>query len=92
MKRKVCCLFDSKLGTFRQPFLVEKIGEAERALEYWANDPKSDLYRYPDEYSLYEIGKFDVDKGIMENLGQHRLIGVARQYRKPAPEQVSLVQ
>lgn len=59
MKLKVFSVFDSKVGAYMAPFFMRSSGEAIRAMINTARDTQSQFFKFPDDYTLFEIGSFD---------------------------------
>jgi len=68
-------IFDSKAGFWMPPMAFRSRGEALRSFMAVANDKSSQIGMHPGDYTLFHIGSFDEDKGILmpasvlENLG-----------------------
>lgn len=63
MLRKAYSIYDSKTGVYSTPFYALTKGEAIRSFTDSCNDNKTMLFRYPDDYTLFEVGEFDDLKG-----------------------------
>lgn len=50
---------DSKGDLYGQPFFQKTPGEAERSFKTLINDEKSMPSKYPEDFDLYQLGKFD---------------------------------
>lgn len=59
MRYKMFTIYDSKVEAFCPPFFHAHNGDALREFEEMANDPKSKICNYAQDYSLFEIGSFD---------------------------------
>lgn len=68
MKNKMFTIYDSKAELFLQPFCYKTEGQAIRGFSETINDPQSQIFKYPDDYTLYEIGVFDDDTGTVESI------------------------
>lgn len=87
-KLKMFCVFDSKIGEYMQPFFATHSGEALRGWEQLVNDGKSNLFQYPEDFSLFEIGTFDTEKAVFQSLNTPHSLATAISYkRKPKPEE-----
>lgn len=67
---------DSKAEAFIQPFFLPNVPMALRIFEGACNDPQSNFKKYPGDFTLFEIGIFDCDKGTLiphENAVNHGL-------------------
>lgn len=72
-------LVDTKANIFNKPFIDESVASAMRGFEILVNDPKSTLVnQFPDDYSLYLIGSFSKETGLLiskiDNLGSGRTV------------------
>lgn len=54
---------DNKIEHFMTPFWTTGVVDALRSLSVAANNPDSNLNRFPDEYSLYSLCKMDETTG-----------------------------
>lgn len=79
MIKKVFAIRDSKAGMYNQPFHMNLVGEAERALHRLVNDDKSTISQYPEDFDLFEIGEFDDQSGLYQCLDTPRHILKAAQ-------------
>ncbi len=61
-------VFDSKAEAFLRPFFTETVGLATRAISDAANDTTSEMHRHAEDYTLFQVGHFDQDKGVLEPL------------------------
>lgn len=68
MELRVYSIRDSKAEVFNVPFYKKTHGEAERDFATLVNDEKSMLAKYPDDYDLYFLGKYDDCTGKLDSL------------------------
>lgn len=59
MIKDIFVVRDTKVGAFATPFYLENISVAMRAFAHAANDPTTDVGRYPSDFSLYHLGTYD---------------------------------
>lgn len=59
---------DSKAEVFYTPFFSKTHGEAERNFRQAVNDEKTTLNKYPEDFDLYYLGKYDDNTGKLESL------------------------
>lgn len=59
-------LLDTKAGAFGVPFFVAHEAIARRMVSDLVNDPQSSVHRYPEDFSLYRVGSFDVSAGTLK--------------------------
>lgn len=79
---KVLTVYDSKAEAFLPPFYMRTTAEALRAFESTCNDPESNMSRYPEDYTLFEIGEWDDNKGQVSMYEAHKSLGLAIEYKK----------
>ena len=65
MVTKVFSIYDSKAQMFNVPFFMNNNAMAVRTFVDLVNDPKTNVSRHPEDYSLFEIGTFDDSKGVI---------------------------
>lgn len=63
---KLFTIHDNKAETFLPPISFRNKGEAIRAFETTVRDPKTQFHAYPADYTLIQIGSYNVDSGIIE--------------------------
>jgi len=68
MKWTICSVRDSASGLFGRPIFVAALGQAVRGFSDQVNDPAKDqdLARHPEDFELFELGKFDDVEGVFE--------------------------
>lgn len=62
MIRDMFSVFDFGSKVFCTPFFSENISTAVRAFRHAANDPQSEISKYPSDFALYHFGTFDDTK------------------------------
>lgn len=65
MKKLLYSVRDIKAEAFGAPILVDNIGIAMRQWCDAVNNPELPLIKHPEDYALYRIGEFDLEKGII---------------------------
>lgn len=63
MKLKMFTIYDHQTRVYFSPLMLRSIGEAVRGFTELANDLSSNIGKYPDVFSLYELGEFDDESG-----------------------------
>lgn len=88
MQLKIFSIRDAKGETYNTPFFQKTHGEAERTFRELANDEKSMICKYPDDFDLYCVGEFDTETGNIISLPtpQHLIKGVNVKRPINAPE------
>lgn len=63
MQQKMYSIRDSKADIYHIPFFKNTHGEAERDFSQIANDEKSTISKYPEDFDLYYVGEYDTSTG-----------------------------
>lgn len=79
---KMFSIYDAKAEAFSQPFFVPTKGLAIRSFTDAANDPKTNIHLYPEDYTLFELGEFDDAKALFVPLSTPNPIGLAIEFKK----------
>lgn len=84
MKIKIYSIYDSKAQAFNSPFYARSKGEAIRNFQHMANEDKPDnmVWHYPEDYSLFELGDFDSEKGLLIPYKDSVALGKAIEFRR----------
>lgn len=84
-KTFVFAVYDSKVGLFASPFHMRSRGEALRGFQTVANDPSTDICKFADDFSLFELASYDDDTGVFTNNPAPVSLGLALQYKNSTP-------
>jgi len=66
MKLKIFVIHDSKAEAYIQPFFQSTYGLAERMFTDEANNPESNICKHSEDFTLFYLGEFDQETGLME--------------------------
>lgn len=66
MKLNIYAIFDSATNAYMQPFPMQSDGQALRAFTDLAVRADHDIGQHPEDYSLWRVGSFDDNEGLME--------------------------
>ena len=58
-------IFDKKAMYHRSQFFMRSDAEAVRQLHLAANDSRSDIAMFPDDFALYCLGEFNINDGVI---------------------------
>ena len=83
-------VFDTKLAAFGTPFYMPKENVAIRTFNDLTNDPKSSIYKHPEDYTLYLLGNFNDETGLVESQKPHPMLNAAGLSKKD--QQINLQQ
>ncbi|AXL15275.1 nonstructural protein [Microviridae sp.] len=67
MKHYIFSIYDSKAEAYLPPFFLHQMAMARRAFHDAVNNPESQINKHPADYTLFQIGTFDDDDGIIES-------------------------
>ncbi|QCQ84653.1 nonstructural protein [Blackfly microvirus SF02] len=59
MKLEMFAVFDSKAAAFLPPFFMANGAVAVRSFQEVCNDPNTQFYKHPEDYTLYSLGFFE---------------------------------
>ena len=63
---KIFTVYDSKVEAYMTPFFERSSGSAIRGFEQTCLDGKSSFSLYASDYTLFEIGTYDDETGMVE--------------------------
>lgn len=66
MKLTAFSVYDSKAAAYITPFFTPTIAMGTRSFGEAANDPNLMFARHPSDYTLFEIGEFDLETGELK--------------------------
>lgn len=75
------CVRDSKADAFLRPFSAETVGLAIRGFSDACNEPGHEFNKHATDYSLWRVGEFDVDTGVIAPEAPE-IIGQAVSYKQ----------
>lgn len=64
MIHKTFAIYDSKAGIYLHVMNFRRTEEAIRSFSVSCSNSDTDFYKYAEDYSLFEIGTFDDEKGL----------------------------
>lgn len=82
MKQQVFSIMDSKVKVFAQPFYMRNAAEALRAWSNTINDPQTQFAKHPADYTLFEIGSYDDETGVIEMHQNYNNLGNGLQFKQ----------
>lgn len=59
-------IHDRMAGFYAPPFFMPAVGLARRAMLELASDPSTNIGRHPGDFSLYHLGTFNDQTGVVE--------------------------
>lgn len=81
MKSTVAAIFDSKVKIFTQPYLFVNKGAALRTWQEAANDPQSPYCKHPEDFTMFIVGEYNDETGILTHLTAFESLGNALQFK-----------
>lgn len=82
MENKLYAVYDSKSETYNGVHTHRTRGEAIRTFTDACNDPETMLYKHPEDYTLFEVGGFNIDNGCITALEAKIPVGSALDFKK----------
>lgn len=76
MKMLVLAVYDSATEAYLQPIFTNAKGSAVRTFMDLAEDPSHPFSKHTDHYSLFEIGTWDDNRGVLTTMNPIRIIGL----------------
>ncbi len=61
MRQIIFSVYDIKANAFMKPFFEPQVGLAERTFMQACMEEKSPLHMYPADFTLFEIGNFEME-------------------------------
>lgn len=78
---KMFSVYDSKVEAYLPPLFYKSKGEFLRAFAEAVNDPKSNIGKYPSDFTAFELGSWD-DHGSVFDLHKTPMsLGVAIEFK-----------
>jgi hypothetical protein len=77
METLVFTVFDSAANAFLQPFVATTPEIAIREFRSIVNQPGHQFNKYPEDYTLFQVGSFNQETGILTPLTSPHPLGVA---------------
>lgn len=62
---KAFSVFDKKASAYGVPFFEKNAGMALRSFEQLVGDDRSLVYKYPEDFALYQLADFDDNSGLL---------------------------
>jgi len=80
---KLFTVYDSKAHYYSDPHMARNSAEAIRDFAQEANNHKSKICAYPADYTLFEIGEWDDQSGVVTMHKTHINLGIAQEFKQP---------
>lgn len=78
---KLFAIHDSKAKAYMKPFTFQSTGEAVRAFETSVREDKdSNLHKYPADFTLVELGTFDIETAEIRTIEKPLILSNAAEY------------
>jgi hypothetical protein len=82
MLLKIFAIYDSKSEIYNKPFFAPTAGAAIRDFELAINNEDSMLAKYPDDYTLFEVGVYEDTTCEIRAYDAKISLGSANEYKK----------
>lgn len=78
---QIYALKDKKAETFLNPFVAKNSAVATRILKELTQNPETALFKNPEDYSLWWIGSYNEDTGVIIPIKTLECVGQAEDYK-----------
>lgn len=85
MKVQAFCVFDAAADLYMEPFFLRSRGEALRSFKDAVNKEGHPFAQHAADYTLFHIGEFDQEKGVMVPAEVATALGNALEYVVDGP-------
>ena len=68
MELQAYSIYDSAAKNYNNPFFVNHVQQAIRALTAQVKDPATNISHFPEDYTLFHIGSYDSSTGLIKPL------------------------
>lgn len=86
---KMYCVKDVKSGLFNSPHFVSSDGVAIRSFGAACEDKSTDLNKYPSDFSLYHVGSFNLETGMIEPTQPKQIANAAEFVKYASSEEIT---
>ena len=80
---KIFTIKDTKAEAYLSPMFIKTTALAIRSFQTCANDPEHDFAKFPSDYTLFEIGIYDEEKGEIKMHDAKINLGLASEHIQP---------
>lgn len=87
---RIISIRDGKAGIFMKPSVGLHLGAILRDWEQVVNAPDSLFGKFPEDFTLFELGTFDDESGRISVHEHPEQLSTAREVQKNSPHQASL--
>ncbi|AXH75077.1 MAG: nonstructural protein [Microviridae sp.] len=74
-------IYDNKAKAFSNPFTSVNDHTAVRDFQRAATDPNSDICRFPEDYTLFQIASFNDENAVLDYKSQIVNLGIASSFK-----------
>lgn len=82
-------IYDAKAQAWLQPFFMPNAGTAIRAFVHAAQEPTHQFHVFAEDYTLFQIGEWDEQRGLIAQLESKIPLGTALEHLATTPEAVT---
>jgi hypothetical protein len=80
MNQEVFSVYDSVAERYLEPFFSPNVGTATRSFSEACRKQDHQFAKYPEDYSLFHIGTFNAETGLIESFTSVHPLGSAAKY------------
>jgi len=82
MKQLIFAVYDSKAKVFAIPFFLPSEAVAVRAFAAAANDLDTQLGKFPEDFTLFQVGSYNDENGQIFGLEPFKNLGLGAQFKR----------
>lgn len=82
MTQVLMATWDSKAKAYRNPFFVDSVGQGVRAFATAVNSKDTEIARYPEDFSLFQLGTIDLLSGAVMPIDKPLNLGLASSFKE----------
>jgi len=82
MIHKIFSIYDSKAVTYNTPIFLPQEGQAIRIFDDMVNRTDSEIGKHPEDYTLFTLGDFNDETGLITSLNTPKSLGTALEFVK----------
>lgn len=82
MKLKIFSVYDAKAEAYMTPFFLQTKGQAIRGFMDLVSDKNTNVAKYPEDFTLFELGEYDDGRGSFVSHQTPISLGTALELKK----------
>lgn len=88
--KKMFAIYDAKAEAYMVPFFCDTVGLAIRQMEDVVSNPELSVSKYPEDFTLFEIGSYDPSTGTISGRDALLPLGNGLEFKRNLKDQRQL--